>query len=446
MQRTDAGPACFPLAELRHAVDGGIAAWLDRSGSGADDSDHLATAQRWALCPPGKLLRPITLLAAAGAVGGSYDAVLPAAVGIELAHVATLVHDDIIDGDELRRGKTAAHREFGLAHGVLAADSLFFALFQQVGACRQAGVPAGRVLDAVEVLGAAGQQTARGVAQEVALSGSLSEVTAAADGGIAAYVEMARLKSASLFYSACHVGALLGGGSAEETRALAAYGEAMGIAFQIRDDLLPYVADGDAGDDGDEDGDGDGDGGLRAGKPVCSDLRNRRPALPVLLAHRLGGRAERAALVELVDGTTDERARQRQLSRLAHGTGALDAAQSMARAYVDRCRDALGPVPAGPDRDRLAWLADEVAGAAYGSGTAGAGPGTGAAGAGPGSGTAGAASGNGAPGTANGHEPWGEANGHESAGEAYGHGAAGTAEGHEAAGTANGHRPGGDQP
>ncbi|AUH41709.1 polyprenyl synthetase family protein [Streptomyces sp. CMB-StM0423] len=400
MQRTDAGPACFPLAELRHAVDRGIAAWLDRTGSGADDSDHLATAQRWALCPPGKLLRPITLLAAAGAVGGSYDAVLPAAVGIELAHVATLVHDDIIDGDELRRGKAAAHREFGLAHGVLAADSLFFALFEQVGACRQAGVPANRVLDAVGVLGAAGQQTARGVAQEVALSGSLREVTSAADGGIAAYVEMARLKSASLFYSACHVGALLGGGSPEETRALAAYGEAMGIAFQIRDDLLPYVADGDAGDDG-EGEDGDGDGELRAGKPVCSDLRNRRPALPVLLAHRLGGRAERAALVELVDGTTDERARQRQLSRLAHDTGALDAAQSMARAYVDRCREALAPVPAGTDRDRLAWLADEVAGATYGNGAAGT------------------------------------ANGHETAGETYGH---------EAAGTAYGHGPGGDQP
>ncbi|WP_078898345.1 polyprenyl synthetase family protein [Streptomyces sp. CNQ-509] len=394
MQRTDAGPACFPLAELRHAVGGGIAAWLDRAGAGADGSDYLATAQRWALCPPGKLLRPITLLAAAGAVGGSYDAVLPAAVGLELAHVATLVHDDIIDGDGLRRGKAAAHREFGLAHGVLAADSLFFALFEQLGACRRTGVPAGRVLDAVEVLGAVGQQTARGVAQEVALSGSLREVTAAADGGIAAYVEMARLKSASLFYSACHVGALLGGGSPEETRALAAYGEAMGIAFQIRDDLLPYVPDGDAGDDGDgEDGeDGDGGRALRAGKPVCSDLRNRRPALPVLLAHRLGGRAERAALVALVDGTTDELARQRQLSRLARDTGALDAAQMMARAYVDRCREALAPVPAGADRDRLAWLADEVAGTAYE------------------------------------------------------HDAAGTAYGHEAADTAYGHHPGGDRP
>ncbi|MEO3839501.1 polyprenyl synthetase family protein [Streptomyces sp. B22F1] len=436
MQRTDAGPACFPLAELRHAVGGGIAAWLDRAGAGADGSDYLATAQRWALCPPGKLLRPITLLAAAGAVGGSYDAVLPAAVGLELAHVATLVHDDIIDGDGLRRGKAAAHREFGLAHGVLAADSLFFALFEQLGACRRTGVPAGRVLDAVEVLGAVGQQTARGVAQEVALSGSLREVTAAADGGIAAYVEMARLKSASLFYSACHVGALLGGGSPEETRALAAYGEAMGIAFQIRDDLLPYVPDGDAGDAGDagDDGDGedgeDGDGGraLRAGKPVCSDLRNRRPALPVLLAHRLGGRAERAALVALVDGTTDELARQRQLSRLARDTGALDAAQMMARAYVDRCREALAPVPAGADRDRLAWLADEVAGTAYEHDAAGT------------------AYEHDAAGTAYEHDAAGTAYEHDAAGTAYEHDAAGTAYGHEAADTAYGHHPGGDRP
>lgn len=363
MQRTDAGPACFPLAELRHAVDAGIADWLDRGGAGADDPDLLATAQRWALSPPGKLLRPITLLAAAGAVGGSYEAVLPAAVGIELAHVATLVHDDIIDGDELRRGKVAAHREFGLAHGVLAADSLFFALFQQLGDCRRTGVPAGCVLDAVEALGAAGQQTARGVAQEVALSGSLREVTAAADGGIAAYVEMVRLKSASLFRAACQVGALLGGGSPEQAEVLAAYGEAMGIAFQIRDDLLPYVSDG-AGGEGDV-------GDVHAGKPVCSDLRNRRPALPVLLAHRLGGRTERAVLAELVDGSSDERARQRQLARLARDTGALRAAQSMARTYVVRCHRALAPVPPGADRDRLAWLADEVAGPAYGHGSGG---------------------------------------------------------------------------
>ncbi len=357
MQRTDAGAACFPLAELRHAVDAGIARWLDQGGAGPDP---LAAPQRWALSPPGKFLRPLVLLASAGAVGGRYDAVMPAAVGVELAHVATLVHDDIIDGDDLRRGRDAAHRKFGTAHGLLAADALFFALFQQLGACRRSGVPDRSVLDAVEALGAAGQQTARGVAQEVTLSGGLREVAGRADGGIGAYVETARLKSASLFRAACHVGALLGGGSPEQAGVLTAYGEALGIAFQIRDDLLPYAADG---------GSGGGDGGQRAGKPVCSDLRNRRPALPVLLAYRLGGRAERAALAELFDGPADARTRRRQLARLtrlAGDTGALRAAQCMARAYVDRCHRALAPVPPGPDRDRLARLADEVAESAYG--------------------------------------------------------------------------------
>ncbi|MFW6691880.1 polyprenyl synthetase family protein [Streptomyces sp. MAR4 CNX-425] len=362
MQRTDAGAAGFPLAELRHAVDAGIGRWLDRgsgsggSGSGCSGSGGLADAQRWALSPPGKLVRPLALLASAGAVGGRYEAVLPAAVGVELAHVATLVHDDIIDGDGLRRGRAAAHRKFGTAHGMLAADALFFALFQQLGACRRSGVPDRSVLDAVEALGAAGQRTARGVAQEIALSGGLHGLTGRADGGIAAYVEMVRLKSASLFHAACHVGALLGGGSAEQTRLLGAYGEAVGIAFQIRDDLLPYVAR------------EDGDAGPRAGKPVCSDLRNRRPALPVLLTHRLGGSAERAVLAELVDGTADAPARRRRLAELARDTGALHAARSMARAYVDRCHRALAPVPAGADRDRLARLADEVAETAYDDG------------------------------------------------------------------------------
>ncbi|WP_267244790.1 polyprenyl synthetase family protein [Streptomyces sp. PR69] len=323
-----------PLAELREAAAGAIQDW-----AAARAADPLSEVYRWALLPPGKLLRPLLLLASARAVGGRCEQVLPAAVGVELAHVASLLHDDIIDGDDRRRGRAAVHQRYGAAAAILGGDCLSFALFQQLGACRRRGVPDPLIADAMEIAAAVVQGAARGVAREIALSGPAARSGEPDDADrVAAYLEMVRLKTATPLSATCRIGVTLAGGDPRCADLLAAYGEALGIAFQIHDDLLPYTP------------------GCAADKPPASDLRNQRPALPLLLARQRGTPADRALLAALASGGGDERERQDAARRLVRDTGALDQAQHMLGQYLGRCRRATAWVPAGHGRDILTEL------------------------------------------------------------------------------------------
>lgn len=358
---------------LRETARVNLEDWLDQR-----DGDPLAEQHRWALLPPGKLLRPMLLLESAAAVGGSVFRVEPAATGFELMHAGSLIHDDIIDGDELRRGREATHRRYGVDRAVIGADALFFAVFATLGECRLRGVPDRLITEATAVIAEAGLRITRGAALELDLSGAPR-----ADTG--RYLEVARLKTAALLGAACRTGAVLAGGSAEQAAALSEFGEALGVAFQVRDDLLPYErprrgADGASAARGTAAGTAARtarDAAARAartagGKPRGSDLRNRRPALPLLLARRYGDGAERALLDELLLGGPPrdraaagaaaesgraEEARQESLRRLLERTGALQAARETADAHVDRCRRALRTLPPGPHRRRLAALA-----------------------------------------------------------------------------------------
>jgi geranylgeranyl diphosphate synthase type I len=316
--------------------------------------DPLAAQHRWTLLPPGKLLRPVLLLESAAAVGG--DRVVhqaePVAAGLELMHAGSLVHDDIIDGDELRRGRAATHCRFGVDRAVIGADALFFAVFETLGEARARGVPDRRIADATAVVAEAGLAITRGATMELDLSGALhGEPGREGSQDTDPYLEMARLKTAALLRAACRLGAVLADGTAEQADALSEFGEALGIGFQIQDDLLPYA---------------DCSGRRAAdarGKPKTSDLRNRRPVLPLLLAYRNGGPEERRLLAELLagDGGTSaahEEERQACLHRLLVATGALEAARHTSEHYFERCRKALEVLPPTPHRDRLAELAD----------------------------------------------------------------------------------------
>lgn len=304
----------------------------------AVEADPLSPTYRWALTPPGKLLRPALLLWSAGAVGGSTDVVLPAAVGVELVHVGSLVHDDIIDADAVRRGKPSVPREFGTERAVLAGDALFFALFETLTDCQRSGASADAVVTAVRLFARAGRQLTSGVARELAFDpGSLAQ--ASNDTLVADYLETARLKTAALLRVACQAGAVLGGGSGAEAAVLAEYGEALGIAFQIRDDLLPYLAV-----------------GRGAGKSADSDLRNGRPCLPVLLAHAMGGPAGRAQLARILESDAPPARRTDWLRDLVAETGALKEAHRMVEEQAHRCHEALRGLTPSPDRQRLTRL------------------------------------------------------------------------------------------
>jgi geranylgeranyl pyrophosphate synthase len=291
-----------------------------------EGSSLLAATCGHALTPAGKLFRPILLLESALAVGGDPHRVLPAAVGAESGHVASLVHDDIIDGDDTRRGRPAAHAAYGVESAIVAGDALIFDLFAGLAECHSAGAPADRVVAALGVVSRCGIDLCRGqsLEAEFCASGRFDHDT---------YLRMVRLKTAALFRAACECGALLAGGDARHVLALGRYAQHLGVAFQIRDDLLPYQGS--------------------AGKPDTSDVRNGRITLPVIVAHRTGDAADRAAIETALSGVDDPSAARAALAAVLTRTGAVRATARWARHYAGLAVAALAPLPDTASRERL---------------------------------------------------------------------------------------------
>lgn len=219
---------------IRDEVATDLAARWPESADGVEQLMHYALAGK------GKLLRPLLVCHSALAVGGDLFRVLPAASGVECVHTGSLLHDDIIDGDAVRRGRPAVHAAFGPARAILAGSALYFAWFTALEECARRGVADGPIRRAMAIQARAGIEACRGAVDELALAGR-------PDCGIDAYVGAARRKTAALLAAACRTGAVLAGASPAQEAALAAYGESLGLAFQVRDDLLPYTAAPDQG-------------------------------------------------------------------------------------------------------------------------------------------------------------------------------------------------------
>ncbi|MET0136412.1 MAG: polyprenyl synthetase family protein [Kibdelosporangium sp.] len=304
------------------------------AGRWADEPSLLARMCAHALALPGKLFRPVLLLESALAVGGDPRWALPAAVGAESGHVASLVHDDIIDGDDTRRGQPAVYAAFGADNAIVAGDALIFDLFAGLAECHTAGAPADRVVAALAVVSRCGIDLCRGqsLEAEFCASGRFDHDT---------YLHMVRLKTAALFRAACECGALLAGGEQRHVLALGRYAQHLGVAFQIRDDLLPYTDSADA-----------------VGKPDTSDVRNGRLTLPVIIAHRAGGAADRAAIATALSGTGDPATARADLLDVLRRTGAVPTTARWARHYLYRALTALRALPVTASRDRLRGYAE----------------------------------------------------------------------------------------
>ncbi|MEU6040485.1 polyprenyl synthetase family protein [Actinomadura sp. NPDC047616] len=291
----------------------------------------LGRVQRYALIPPGKLVRPLLTVWSALAVGGRLDHVLPVAVGSEAAHTASLMHDDIIDGDDIRRSRPAVHIAFGVEPAIIAGNSLLIEILGSLVRVADRGVPLQAVLETMRIAADAGAAACRGAYDELALAGRL-------DCPVDTYLAMAHGKTAVFTRAACQSGAVLGGAGPEQVDALAAYGEQYGMAFQIRDDMLAYRT---------------GDATSKNGKPADSDLRNRRPTLPLLLAYQRGTGQQRRTLRRAL---TRRAPSLQQVHQILHDTGALARAHHMADQYWGRALQALNRLPQSRARTELAAM------------------------------------------------------------------------------------------
>ena len=296
-----------------------------------ETTDQLSSIARYALLPAGKLLRPIMTLHAAEAVGGRPADVLTAALGMEYLHVATLVHDDIIDADAMRRGRPAVPTAYGIPNAIVTGDHLIFSAFAAI--VDQPRADTGQVAAAVAALAQAGHDLCRGQMLEAELVGDL-------DAGARWYSDMIRLKTGALFRAVCQIGALLGGASTERAAGLARYGEHVGIAFQIRDDLLCYLGTPE-----------------QTGKPAASDLSNGRPTLPLLLAYAAASPAQRRELGELLGRRSGADGGIGWVNSLLAETGAVASARAQMRGHITRAHAELAALAPSPSLDVLAGIA-----------------------------------------------------------------------------------------
>jgi octaprenyl-diphosphate synthase len=294
----------------------------------ATGNELITEAVRRMLAAGGKRLRPRVTLLAAEAVGGQAEDHLRLAAFMELIHVATLIHDDVVDGAETRRGVNATAVDFGNRISVLAGDYLFAWIFKNVTADYAHPIP--------HVLSSTLADITDGEVLQLRALGDL-------DTTLAAYVEVATKKTASLFAASAECGVLAAGGSPFAVKALRDFGTAYGIAFQMRDDLLDLTAD-----------------QATLGKPVGNDLRERKMTVPLVLALEAGNPEFRSA-VERCFAEDGEAAGR--ISEVVAGIGAqggLARTEAVLAGYVERAKQSLAPLGTAPARAELAALADAL--------------------------------------------------------------------------------------
>jgi geranylgeranyl pyrophosphate synthase len=313
----DAEVAALVRAEVEHRWPDGV--------SGLDE------VVRYGLVPFGKLMAPWLLIRSSLAVGGDTASVLPAAVAVECVQVGAMMHDDIIDGDPQRRGKASACVVFGDPTAIVGGDALFFHGFAALARCRAAGVPEARVIRALGLLAQTGLRIGSAAAAEIRMGRALCPVED--------YLTMIADKSGALLWMATGTGATLAGADDTALTALARYSDLLGVAYQIRDDLMAYD-------------------GTRAGKPNTSDIRNGRPTLPVLLTHQRASEVDRKLVADLLaDHTNPVAERHAAMAELVHRYDGVTAARAVSHRYGRRAGAALrAGLPASEHRDALAEL------------------------------------------------------------------------------------------
>lgn len=283
------------------------------------------------------------LLEACRAVAGDIEQALCAAVAVEYLHLGTLIHDDIIDQDELRRGSPSVWKQFNPDLALLSGDLLYFAAYQFL-ACSVAGGESKAVARVLKLFATACMDLCLGQALEEQLAGTLSPHND--DYLYATYMEVVRLKTASLFRAALQMGTLLGGGSNEQVDALGRFAEYLGTAFQMVDDLLPFTSS-----------------ELLIGKPVTSDIKNHRLTAPILYAFAAANEADRQLLYAIYrDGQFDDKLIDAHtlLCQVLNNTGALRRTRAAAESYRRQAVDELLCLPDTVARDSLQAMANQL--------------------------------------------------------------------------------------
>ncbi|MEO1550525.1 MAG: polyprenyl synthetase family protein [Pseudomonadota bacterium] len=276
----------------------------------------------------GKRLRPLLTLAVAKMCGYQGDHHIKLAATVEFIHTATLLHDDVVDESNQRRGRPTANLLWDNKSSVLVGDYLFARAFQLM-----VETDSLRVLD---ILSNAAAVIAEGEVLQLSVAQSLKTTEDV-------YSQVIRGKTAALFSAATEVGGVIAGEDETTVAALFAYGDALGMSFQVVDDLLDY-------------------GGVSAqmGKNIGDDFRERKMSLPVIRAVAAATPAERDFWVRVIEKGDQRDGDLEAALALMAKHGALEGTRAQALDWAEKAKAALRPLPASTLRDHLISLADFV--------------------------------------------------------------------------------------
>ncbi len=292
----------------------------------ASEVPLVSQVSRYIIAAGGKRLRPALLLLMCGALGFTGEQRFNMAAVVEFIHTATLLHDDVVDESTLRRGRATANEAFGNPASVLVGDFLYSRAFQMM-------VDAGN-MRIMQTLAEATNVIAEG---EVLQLMNMHDASLSEDG----YLLVIRSKTAKLFEASARLAALLAKSSPEIEDSCARYGQALGTAFQVIDDLLDY--DGNV---------------LQMGKNLGDDLREGKVTLPLIIAMQHAAPAERHIIEQAIEtGGIDQ---MPQIIEIVQKTGALTATRAAAAAEAQRALDALQNLPQNTYADALRQLASQL--------------------------------------------------------------------------------------
>lgn len=272
----------------------------------------------------GKRLRPLITLLSARALGYQGEGHITAAAFIEFIHTATLLHDDVVDESNMRRGKETANAAFGNAASVLVGDYIYTRSFQMMTSLGS--------LKILELMSTAVNVIAEGEVQQLINCNDPSTTEES-------YMQVIYSKTARLFESASQIAAILTDADSEIEKTMQDYGRYLGTAFQLIDDVLDYTAD-----------------GKEMGKNVGDDLAEGKPTLPLLYAMQKGTDAEREMIVEAIE-KSNGMDRLEEILAAMHSTGSLEYTTRIAHQEADKAIAALDPLPDSPEKQALIALA-----------------------------------------------------------------------------------------
>ena len=313
------------LKKTSAELDGPIKSYI-----GDEEPANLMKSSRQYPYAGGKRMRPAMAVACCGAVGGDKSKAVPLAVAIEYIHNFTLIHDDLMDGDEVRRGMPTIHMGYGMPTAILAGDALFAKAYQIM--C-ELDIPAERMREVLRYVSKAVWDLARGQQMDVNNEGKI--VTEEY------YTETIKLKTSVLFAAAAAGGAIIGGADDETVKAINEYALEVGLGFQMWDDYLGIAGD-----------------SSKTGKSVGNDIRKGK--CTCMVTHAIRSIQDPAILEEFkgilgnMDATDEQCARAKQIMEEA---GSIEYALDLAKGKIESAIDRIKDLSEGEDKEFLISLA-----------------------------------------------------------------------------------------